>query len=332
MPLELYISLAAFLLSGVAFTVALAVPGTRAIRVAAYVLQASGVAMGLYYFGHEWLAVGYPPLRNLFESLTIMAILASGWNLVQAIFRPVAILGPMTGFLSALLMAGASQFEGPSEVTMPALQHSLWLTTHVLLIMLAYVAVLISALVAMALIAGRRGFNRVASLGVFSLVLSGCLGALVIILLRTWGVISLEDRASIGGTIIAVAFVGGSLLLPLLYGLASKLGIFAAFEDNPALEDFLYRTALIALPLTTLGIITGSVWGDVAWGRYWGWDPKEVWALVTWISLLEYLHLRRLGERAQLAAKWVLVAGLLTVLFNYFGVNFLLAGLHSYAG
>jgi ABC-type transport system involved in cytochrome c biogenesis permease subunit len=89
--------------------------------------------------------------------------------------------------------------------------------------------------------------------------------------------------------------------------------------------------AMIAFPLMTLSIITGSVWGDVAWGRYWGWDPKEVWALITWLSLLSYIHLRLPDSRWRDLSPWVLVIGFITVLFNYFGVNFLLSGLHSYA-
>ncbi len=95
-------------------------------------------------------------------------------------------------------------------------------------------------------------------------------------------------------------------------------------------EAHLLQLARLGFGLLTIGIVTGSVWADRAWGRFWSWDPKETWSLITWMvyALAIHLHLRGWG-RKKLA--WMLIFGLLAVFFTYFGVNYLLGGLHSYA-
>ena len=81
----------------------------------------------------------------------------------------------------------------------------------------------------------------------------------------------------------------------------------------------------------SLGIITGSIWANSAWGTYWSWDPKETWSLITWLVYAALLHARTMqGWRGSRVA-WLSIVGFGCVLFTYFGVNFLLSGLHSYA-
>ncbi len=100
---------------------------------------------------------------------------------------------------------------------------------------------------------------------------------------------------------------------------------------NKLLEEIIYRTVLIGFLLLTAGIATGAVWADQAWGRWWSWDPKETWSLITWFVYAILLHGRLVrGWRGNKVA-WVSVVGFAAVLFTYFGVNFLLSGLHSYA-
>lgn len=96
------------------------------------------------------------------------------------------------------------------------------------------------------------------------------------------------------------------------------------------LEDFLLRLTKTGFAFLTLGIATGSVWAESAWGSWWSWDPKETWSLLTWLGYAAALHLRRKGLRG---AKFgiILLICFALVLFTYFGVNFLLAGMHSYA-
>jgi len=96
------------------------------------------------------------------------------------------------------------------------------------------------------------------------------------------------------------------------------------------LDALNYGAIAFAFPFMTLVLITGAIWAERAWGAYWSWDPKEVWALITWIIYAVYLHARyTYGWKGHRAA-WMSITGFLAVLFTYFGVNLLLTGLHSY--
>ncbi len=102
-------------------------------------------------------------------------------------------------------------------------------------------------------------------------------------------------------------------------------------ETRSLLGRVVSGTTTFGFLLLTLGIQTGAVWANSSWGTYWSWDPKETWALVTWFIYAIFLHCRFVrGWRGKMAA-WVSIIGFLAVLFTYFGVNFLLSGMHSYA-
>ena len=95
-------------------------------------------------------------------------------------------------------------------------------------------------------------------------------------------------------------------------------------------EPLVYKCILFSFPLLTVAIVTGAVWAKRAWGTYWSWDPKEVWSLITWLIYAIYLHLRlRPGWRGKRAI-FLNMAGFAAMLFTWFGVNYLLSGLHSY--
>jgi cytochrome c-type biogenesis protein CcsB len=101
-------------------------------------------------------------------------------------------------------------------------------------------------------------------------------------------------------------------------------------KDEKNLDAIAYKTIGFGFLFLTLGIISGAVWANSAWGTYWSWDPKETWSLITWFIYAIYLHIRfRKGWRGKKAA-WVSVIGFVAMLFTYFGVNYLLSGLHSY--
>lgn len=93
-----------------------------------------------------------------------------------------------------------------------------------------------------------------------------------------------------------------------------------------------YRFHAFAFPLWTFAVAAGAVWAQYAWGRFWGWDPKETWSLVTWIVYAGYLHARATAGWKGRKAAYVALIGLATFWFNFVGVNLLLSGLHSYAG
>jgi len=97
------------------------------------------------------------------------------------------------------------------------------------------------------------------------------------------------------------------------------------------LDRLAYRTIAFAFPIWTFGIITGAIWAESAWSRYWGWDPKETWSFITWVVFAGYLHARATsGWRGRRAAVIALV-GFVSLLITYYAVNLWIVGLHSYA-
>ncbi len=109
-------------------------------------------------------------------------------------------------------------------------------------------------------------------------------------------------------------------------------GIMRRLPRPEVLDRLAYRTVVFGFPVWTFAIIAGAIWADQAWGRYWGWDPKETWAFITWVAYAWFLHARATaGWRGRKAAVVQLVAfGCL--MFNLIGVNLWITGLHSYAG
>jgi cytochrome c-type biogenesis protein CcsB len=107
---------------------------------------------------------------------------------------------------------------------------------------------------------------------------------------------------------------------------------FARLPSGEVLDEIANRSVLVGFPLLTLGITLGAYWAHQAWSRYWGWDPKETSALVTWLVYAGYLHARNLRGWKGMGAAWLLVIGFAAVLFTYFVVNLWVGSLHSYAG
>jgi len=108
-------------------------------------------------------------------------------------------------------------------------------------------------------------------------------------------------------------------------------GVLGFLPAARQLDQFNYQMIVFGFLWLSLGIITGSIWANSAWGTYWSWDPKETWSLITWLVYAALLHARNMqGWRGPRVA-WLSVTGFACVLFTYFGVNFLLSGLHSYA-
>lgn len=95
------------------------------------------------------------------------------------------------------------------------------------------------------------------------------------------------------------------------------------------LDDMSYRAVVIGFPFMTLLIILGALWADIAWGRYWGWDPKETASLVTWLLYASYLHSRVISGWRGKRSAILLIAGFAAILFTFFG-NYIFSGLHSY--
>ena len=106
-------------------------------------------------------------------------------------------------------------------------------------------------------------------------------------------------------------------------------------ESLPALrqiDDLTHKTILFGFLWLSAGIITGAIWANSAWGTYWSWDPKETWSIITWFIYGATLHARFTKGWGGKRIAWLAIIGLLSVIFTYYGVNFLLSGLHSYGG
>jgi cytochrome c-type biogenesis protein CcsB len=99
-----------------------------------------------------------------------------------------------------------------------------------------------------------------------------------------------------------------------------------------ALERLTFRLHAFAFPIWTFAVSAGAIWAEAAWGRYWGWDPKETWAFISWVVYAGYLHARSTPSVNRRVVAWIAVVGWLTVMMNLIGVNYFFTGLHSYAG
>jgi cytochrome c-type biogenesis protein CcsB len=144
---------------------------------------------------------------------------------------------------------------------------------------------------------------------------------------------------------VSAAIIGsGVFLVP---GVASVLYLFRAAYDKdetkfarfasklPAadvLDRIAYRTTIFAFPVFTFGVLCGAVWAESAWGRFWGWDPKETVAFIAWVVYAAYLHSRATAGWRGARAAAINIVGFAAIIFNLFFVNLVTAGLHSYAG
>jgi cytochrome c-type biogenesis protein CcsB len=140
----------------------------------------------------------------------------------------------------------------------------------------------------------------------------------------------------VGTAILAYASFTLAFVLGILYLLRQRSeGKKTSFWGSrlPSLEQLdqlTYRTVAFGFLMQTAMVLTGAVWAQFAWGRYWGWDPKETWSMITWLIYAAYLHTRTTkGWRGRKSAI-VAIFGFLAVLFTFFGITYILSGLHSY--
>jgi cytochrome c-type biogenesis protein CcsB len=142
--------------------------------------------------------------------------------------------------------------------------------------------------------------------------------------------------AIIASGVFLVGFVAAALSLIRTGYDDGKTRFPYTLGDRLPAADGLERTAFrihaFAFPIWTFAIICGAIWAEAAWGRYWGWDPKETWSFVAWVIYAGYLHARATPSVRRTVATWIAVLGWAAMMINLFGVNLVIAGLHSYAG
>ena len=141
---------------------------------------------------------------------------------------------------------------------------------------------------------------------------------------------------SLGGSLGIVSGIGSILhLLRRWQPKGEEKGFFGALAkplpSDKKLDQMAYRVAVVTLPVLGLGIVLGAIWAEAAWGRFWGWDPKETVSFATWILYAAYQHARATPSWAKFAP-WINIIALATMIFNLFFINMVVSGLHSYAG
>ena len=146
---------------------------------------------------------------------------------------------------------------------------------------------------------------------------------------------------SLGSGVFLVAGIASTLFLmrtsrlgdPVPEGTQSTLArMVQRFPDAQTLDRIAYRTTIFAFPVFGFGVIFGAIWAEEAWGRYWGWDPKETVSFIAWVIYAAYLHARSTAGWRDRKAAWINVAGFIAMIVNLFFVNLVTVGLHSYAG
>lgn len=166
----------------------------------------------------------------------------------------------------------------------------------------------------------------------FSTEISKAINPLVPALQSNW-LISHVVTCFVGYAAFAVAAALGTMYL--LKNSSSKKeknlnGLLARLPEFKVIDDIIHRTMVFGFIWLTGGIITGAIWANSAWGTYWSWDPKETWSLITWFFYAIILHARYTRGWSGTRIAILAIFGFVSVLFTYYGVNFLLSGLHSY--
>jgi cytochrome c-type biogenesis protein CcsB len=265
----------------------------------------------------RWIAAGYFPLSNLYESLFFIA-----WGITAAHFLAEAMSrSQLVGLVTSPVAMGITAFATLSlpsqmqsaEPLVPALKSN-WLMMHVSVMLLSYAALMVGALLAIAFLVVTRGQAvelRGSSVGTGAYRRKS------------------DDAPQPAAMATTMSEAGGVAVLNPVTTTAKPLSV-QRLTLADTLDNISYRMIGLGFPLLTIGIIAGAVWANEAWGSYWSWDPKETWALITWLVFAAYLHARITrgwqGRRPAILA----ASGFLVVWICYLGVNLLGKGLHSY--
>jgi cytochrome c-type biogenesis protein CcsB len=267
----------------------------------------------------RWLEGGYFPISNLYESLffltwgiTAVHLIAenmTGSRLVGVVTSPIAM--GITAFAALSLPVDMQH----SEPLVPALKSN-WLMMHVSVMMFSYSALIVGSLVAIAFLIVTQGKEiqlRGSSVG------TGAYRNVKSLNLNYQTEKPATSDVSDGGTaVLTKPETEVVTLTPERLNLVDTL------------DNISYRIIGLGFPLLTIGIISGGVWANEAWGSYWSWDPKETWAFITWLVFAAYLHARITKGWQGRKPALIAAAGFVVVWVCYLGVNLLGKGLHSY--
>jgi cytochrome c-type biogenesis protein CcsB len=246
---------------------------------------------------------GHWPLGNMYEYSTAISFILVTTFLVLALRARIRLVGIPAMVLAIALLGVAYMLYVPPGNLVPAL-HSYWLTIHVTSMATASGILTFSFLFGMFYLARHWADERIARLGPA----------------RSAAVTAGGTPVSVGG-----GATGGSRSLTLARGMTRVL------PQARTLDEWSYRFVMLGFPIWSFGVICGAIWGEHAWGRYWGWDPKETFAFITWVVFAIYLHARVTYGWRDVRAAAITAVGFASILFTLYAVNLWIAGLHSYA-
>jgi cytochrome c-type biogenesis protein CcsB len=254
-----------------------------------------------FILSSRWIVAGYFPLSNLYESLlfltwTLLTIYIYIENktkskIIGSILIPVVLL--ISGFANLTLSPEMQK----SSPLVPALQSN-WLMMHVSMMLLSYA----------------------------TLIMGSLLCILFLVISRYKDVdLKIMDDSSLPLYNIMLDYYEAKLISP-----SNEISELGKLKLLQSIDNWSYRIIGLGFPFLTIGIISGGVWANEAWGSYWSWDPKETWALITWMIFATYLHARI--TKGWAGKKTAILGGLgfFVIWICYLGVNFLGKGLHSY--
>lgn len=273
------------------------------------------------------LGIGHAPLSNLYESLVFFAWVIMLIYLVVERKYDNRIIGAFTTPIAFLAMAYASLSPGISSKIQPLLPalKSNWLIAHVMTCFIGYAAFAIAfGISCMYLIKKGKQEEQISWLNFAKPIALFIVFALFsrVLLTSSWGLAALIALTT------CLVFYSAVFLIRQMPGNA-KTKLLALFPAPNMLDELNYQLIVFGFLFLSVGIITGAVWANSAWGRYWGWDPKETWSLITWFVYATLLHAKMMRGWQGRRIAFLSILGFAAVLFTYFGVN-LLPGLHSY--
>jgi len=260
----------------------------------------------------RWISAHYFPISNLYESMLFLAWgLSFGSLIIKNILKTRligAIVTPIvTSIISFASLILPEEMQQPIPL-IPALKSN-WLLMHVSVMMISYATLLI-----------------------------GCLFAIAFLVMSEGKIINLKG-GSLNNNIVEKS---ESIVVNFQTQIEGNSILKEIEEDNKkdinknlislleGFDNISYRFIGLGFPFLTLGIISGAVWANQAWGSYWSWDPKETWALIAWLIFAVYLHTRITKSWQGKRPAYIATLGFFTVWICYLGVNFLGKGLHSY--
>ncbi|MEH2319300.1 c-type cytochrome biogenesis protein CcsB [Nostoc sp.] len=293
--------------------------------------------------GARWIEAGYFPLSNLYESLFFLTWGITTVHLIAESSSRSRLVGVVTAPVAMLIAAFAtltlpSQMQ-ISEPLVPALKSN-WLMMHVSVMMLSYSALMVGSLLAIAFLVVTRGQNiqlQGSSVGTGGYRSNGYRLHKVSEIISQPPTSAVENNGFARFESSSNGNGNGNTAVLNLVSTSEPQTVASAEPLSPqrlslaeTLDNISYRIIGLGFPLLTIGIIAGGVWANEAWGSYWSWDPKETWALITWLVFAAYLH-ARITRGWQGRSPAILAAtGFVVVWVCYLGVNLLGKGLHSY--